>query len=259
MPSPRKARRSREHCRFAIADWQCVSLKFRMRRASDLPRANQVSVQVKIGNRKLAIGNVLHRRTRQPWLEYEWSRHNLGFMLIDKLARDAGVEVKRRECSSLVGRAEVEGREAKLIKPQTFMNLSGEAVACLVAKHKLATAGESLLVISDDLALPFGTIRLRARGSAGGHNGLKSIIGALGSNEFIRLRIGIQPEHPVTDVKRFVLDPFPRSVRGEVEEILNRSAEAVRAILRDGVLKAMAIYNRDKGTTTGTSDKDRDK
>ena len=185
-----------------------------------------------------------------PGLEYQWSRHNLGFMLIDKLAQEAGAEVKRRECSSLVGRAELEGRDVRLIKPQTFMNLSGEAVACLVAKHKSATPGEGLLVISDDLALPVGAIRIRARGSAGGHNGLKSIIGALGSEEFIRLRLGIQPDHPLTDVKRFVLDPFPRSLRGAVEEILNRSAEAVHAILRDGVLKAMARYNRDKGQVT---------
>lgn len=178
-----------------------------------------------------------------PGAEYEWSRHNLGFMLIDKLARDAGAEVKRRECSSLVGRAVIEGCEVKLIKPRTFMNLTGEAVTCFFAKHKFSAPGDSLLVISDDLALPFGTIRIRARGSAGGHNGLKSIIAAVGSDEFTRLRIGIQPEHPVNDAKGFVLDPFPRSVRGEVEKILDRSAEALRAILRDGVLKAMTEYN----------------
>jgi PTH1 family peptidyl-tRNA hydrolase len=94
--------------------------------------------------------------------------------------------------------------------------------------------------------MPFGKIRIRARGSAGGHNGLKSIIAAIGTNEFIRLRIGIQPEHPVADAKRFVLDPFPRSARAEVERIIERSAEALRAILRDGVLKAMTIYNSDK-------------
>ncbi|MCU1265554.1 MAG: peptidyl-tRNA hydrolase [Acidobacteria bacterium] len=177
-----------------------------------------------------------------PGPEYEWSRHNLGFMLIDKLAPAAGAEVKRRECLSLVGRAEIEGCRVELIKPQTFMNLSGDAVACLVAKRSLI-APENLLVISDDLALPFGAIRIRAKGSAGGHNGLKSIIGALGSNEFARLRIGIQPDHPVADVKRFVLDPFPRSARVQVEEVLDRSAEAVRTILRDGVLKAMAEFN----------------
>ncbi|MFN2516879.1 MAG: aminoacyl-tRNA hydrolase [Pyrinomonadaceae bacterium] len=191
-----------------------------------------------IGNRQyliVGLGN--------PGAEYEWSRHNLGFMLIDKIARAAGIDVNRRECRSLVGRAEIESFATKLVKPQTYMNLSGEAVGCLVAKHKLELPGENLIVISDDLALPFGTIRIRARGSAGGHNGLKSIIGALGTNEFTRLRLGIQPEHPVTDSKRFVLDSFPRASRSELEEILERSAEAVRTILKDGVLKAMTEYN----------------
>src|SRR6266481_9215939 len=178
-----------------------------------------------------------------PGTEYEWSRHNLGFMLIDKLARDAGVDVSRRECSSLVGHGVIEGCEVKLIKPRTFMNLTGDAVACFFAKHQFAAPGESLLVISDDLALPFGTIRIRARGSAGGHNGLKSIIAAVGTDEFTRLRIGIQPDHPINDSKRFVLDTFPRSARAEVEKILERSAEALHAILRDGVLKAMTEYN----------------
>jgi PTH1 family peptidyl-tRNA hydrolase len=164
-------------------------------------------------------------------------------MLIDKLSADTGIEVIRRECQSQVGRGEIEGCRAKLVKPQTYMNLSGEAVACLVAKHKLGQPGENLIVISDDLALPFGKIRIRARGSAGGHNGLKSIIQALGTNEFTRLRIGIQPAHPITDSKRFVLDSFPRGARLEVDKILERSAEALHAILRDGVLKAMTEYN----------------
>jgi PTH1 family peptidyl-tRNA hydrolase len=191
-----------------------------------------------IGNRQyliVGLGN--------PGKEYEWSRHNLGFMLIDKLAADEGVDVKRRECQSLVGRGEIEGCAVKLVKPRTYMNLSGEAVACLLAKDKLAGPGESLIVISDDLALPFGKIRIRARGSAGGHNGLKSIIGAVGTNEFTRLRIGIQPEHPISDSKRFVLDSFPGAAKAEVEEILDKSAEALHAILRDGVLKAMTDYN----------------
>jgi PTH1 family peptidyl-tRNA hydrolase len=164
-------------------------------------------------------------------------------MLIDKLAAEFNVRVARRECRSLVGRAEVEGVAAKLVKPQTYMNLSGEAVGCLVAKHKLAPPLEDLIVVVDDLALPFGTIRIRARGSAGGHNGLKSIMAVLGTNEFTRLRIGIQPEHEVSDTRRFVLDSFPRAARAEVGEILERSAEAVRTIMKDGVLKAMSEYN----------------
>lgn len=178
-----------------------------------------------------------------PGKEYEWSRHNLGFMLIDKLARDEQIDVKRRECQSLVGRGEIAGCPVKLIKAQTYMNLSGEAVACLLAKHKLADPGENLIVVSDDLALPFGKIRIRARGSAGGHNGLKSIISAAGTHEFTRLRIGIQPEHPIADAKRFVLDSFPGAARAEVEKILERSADALRVILRGGVLKAMTEYN----------------
>lgn len=177
-----------------------------------------------------------------PGDEYEWSRHNLGFMLIDKLATDAAVTVKRRECRSLVGSAVIEGHRVRLVKPQTFMNLSGEAVTCLMAKYEVADP-QSLIVISDDLALPSGTIRLRARGSAGGHNGLKSIIAALGTNEFTRLRIGIQPEHPVDDAKGFVLNKIPRAERRAVEETLERGAEALRAVLRDGVAKAMSLYN----------------
>ncbi len=178
-----------------------------------------------------------------PGKEYEWSRHNLGFMLIDKLGSEAGIKVNRRECQSVVAGAVIEGQVVKLVKPQTYMNLTGEAVACLIAKGKLEKPGENLIVISDDLALPFGKVRIRARGSAGGHNGLKSIIAAVGSNEFTRLRIGIQPEHPISDSKRFVLDSFSGAAKPEVEKIIERSAAALRAILKDGVLKAMAEYN----------------
>jgi PTH1 family peptidyl-tRNA hydrolase len=178
-----------------------------------------------------------------PGAEYEWTRHNLGFMLVDRLAREAGAQVKRRECRALLGRTELEGERVELVKPQTYMNLSGEAVACLLAKHATERPERSLIVISDDLALPFGTIRLRARGSAGGHNGLKSMIAALKTDEFARLRIGIQPDHPISDSKRFVLDDFSRSERVEVEKILERGAAALRAVLRDGIDKAMAQYN----------------
>ena len=178
-----------------------------------------------------------------PGKEFEWSRHNLGFMLIDKLAHEADIEVTRRECSTLVGRGEIESVSVKLIKPQTYMNLSGEAVGCLLRKHPLSDATNRLIVISDDLALPIGTIRIRERGSAGGHNGLKSIIEALGTNEFVRLRIGIQPDHPVEQARRFVLGQFPGSERPLVEDILKRSAAAIRVILQHGPLKAMAEFN----------------
>jgi len=178
-----------------------------------------------------------------PGKEYEWSRHNLGFMVIDKLALDEGIVVSRRECSSLVGRAQLEGVRTKLAKPQTFMNLSGHAVSCLLAKIESETPINQLVVISDDLALPLGKIRIRERGTAGGHNGLKSIITAVGTHEFVRLRIGIQPEHPISDAKGFVLDTFPRSERPLVIETVEQSAKAIRTIIRDGALKAMAEFN----------------
>ena len=181
-----------------------------------------------------------------PGARYEWTRHNLGFMLVERLAREAGREVRREECRALVGRAEVEGRRVELVKPQTYMNLSGESVACLLRKREGLRPAQDLLVICDDIALPFGTIRLRPRGSSGGQKGLKNIIEVLGTDEFQRLRIGIRPDHPVSDTARFVLEDFPRSARAELEKVLERSAEALRAVLRDGIDSAMAQYNGDK-------------
>jgi PTH1 family peptidyl-tRNA hydrolase len=123
------------------------------------------------------------------------------------------------------------------------MNLSGQTVSCLLAKERGDSQKSQLIVISDDLALPFGKIRIRERGTAGGHNGLKSIIAAIGTTEFVRLRIGIQPDHPIADSKRFVLDSFPKSERAVVREVIDKSADAIRMILREGVLKAMSQFN----------------
>lgn len=176
-----------------------------------------------------------------PGPEYAKTRHNLGFMLVDLLAERLQTQVKRSECRSLVGRAEIDNRIVELVKPQTFMNLSGEAVSCLVAKDDRSV--ERLVVISDDLALPFGTMRVRPRGTHGGQNGLRSIIDCLKTQDFIRLRIGIQPEHPVNDASRFVLDNFAKGDAETLEKILDESANAVRAIISDGVDAAMARFN----------------
>src|SRR5688500_3685178 len=178
-----------------------------------------------------------------PGSDYASTRHNLGFMLIDKLANDERIVVKRRECNALVGQGEVEAVKTKLAKPQTFMNLSGGAVSCLLRKLESDEPVKQLVVISDDLALPLGKIRIRERGSAGGHNGLKSIIADIGTDEFVRVRIGIQPEHPIADAKRFVLDDFARSEWPVVEEVLETGASALRVIIRDGALKAMQQFN----------------
>src|SRR5690606_603616 len=175
--------------------------------------------------------------------QYERTRHNLGFMVVDELADRFGASVKRAECRSLVGRAAINGETAELVKPQTFMNLSGEAVKCLASKPGRDL--KRLIVIVDDLALPLGRIRLRPGGSHGGHNGLRSIIDRTGTTEFIRLRIGIMPDHPVSNTRDFVLQNFGRGDADTVAEILKRSADAVTDVIRDGLQKAMGTWNRD--------------
>lgn len=176
-----------------------------------------------------------------PGAAYERTRHNLGFMLVDLLARESQTQVKRDECRSLIGRGELENQRVELAKPQTFMNLSGESVKCLLQKPDRTV--EKLVVISDDLALPFGKIRLRPSGSHGGHNGLRSMIDCLGTNEFMRLRIGIMPEHPVSNAKNFVLENFSKDETTKVEKILEVSADAIRSVISDGIEKAMARFN----------------
>ncbi len=176
-----------------------------------------------------------------PGPEYAKTRHNMGFMLIDLLASRLQTQVKREECRSLVGRGEVDNQVIELAKPQTYMNLSGESVSCLVAKDNRSV--EKLVVISDDLALPFGTMRIRPKGSHGGQNGLRSIIDCLKTQDFIRLRLGIQPEHPVGDVTRFVLDRFAKGDTETLEKILDESADAIETIVTDGVDAAMARFN----------------
>jgi peptidyl-tRNA hydrolase, PTH1 family len=176
-----------------------------------------------------------------PGASYERTRHNLGFMVVDLLAREAQTQVKRDECRALIGRAIIEGQTAELAKPQTYMNLSGESVSCLLAKPDRSV--DKLIVISDDLALPLGSIRLRPKGTHGGHNGLRSMIDCLKTNEFARLRIGIMPEHPVVNTKNFVLENFSKGEAETVQDVLERSAEAIRTIISDGVEKAMARFN----------------
>lgn len=176
-----------------------------------------------------------------PGKQYEKTRHNLGFMLIDKLAQELQTQVKREECRALIGRAEIGGEVVELVKPQTFMNLSGESVSCLMKKTNRSI--EKLIVITDDLALPVGKIRFRPQGSHGGQNGLRSIIDCLKTNEFTRLRIGIQPEFPLRNMSDFVLDNFSKSETETIAEVLDKSAEAIRAVVTDGLGKAMAQFN----------------
>ena len=176
-----------------------------------------------------------------PGAEYAKTRHNLGFMVIDLLASRLQTQVKRDECRSLVGRGEFDNQVIELAKPQTYMNVSGEAVSCLISKDSREV--KKLVVISDDLALPFGSMRIRTKGSHGGQNGLRSIIDCLKTQEFTRLRIGIQPEHPIASASHYVLENFSKSDLAEVENILEESADAIFAVIRNGAEKAMAQYN----------------
>ena len=178
-----------------------------------------------------------------PGYEYHLTPHNLGFMVVDRLAEDCGVNISRREGQALVAPSELEKVEVMLAKPQTFMNLSGLAVARLVNRYEVPV--EDLIVLVDDVDLPFGTLRIRQWGSAGSHNGMKSVIGALNSDDFVRVRMGIQPVgRHVEDRASYVLAPFRKSELEGVAEMIDRAAEAVRAILRHGPQKAMNLFNR---------------
>jgi PTH1 family peptidyl-tRNA hydrolase len=177
-----------------------------------------------------------------PGPEYSLTPHNLGFLTIDRLAAGDGIRVSRPEANALVGRGEIAGSPVILAKPLSFMNLSGGPVKALLNKYELEA--RQLLLIYDELDLPWGTLRMRERGSAAGHNGMISVISALGTPEFLRLRIGIHPGRRVADGAAFVLQPFKRAQENELDAILGRAVDVVRLLISDGAAKAMAVCNR---------------
>ena len=177
-----------------------------------------------------------------PGEEYRWTPHNLGFLTVEELARGAGIRVSRPEENSLVGRGEVGGRPALLAKPLSFMNLSGGPVKRLLGRYGLRP--DRLLVVYDELDLPWGRLRLKQKGSAAGHNGMRSVIAALGTTDFPRLRIGVHPGHPVSNGASYLLHPFGKDEVEEVEGIVGRAAGVVRDLLAEGAERAMARCNR---------------
>lgn len=177
-----------------------------------------------------------------PGAEYAWTPHNLGFLAVDRLAELVGARVARPEAKSLLGLGTLAGLPVALAKPQTFMNASGLAVRELLERFELAP--ERLIVLVDDVALPWGTLRIRTSGTAGGHNGLASIIGALGSGNFIRVRMGIGPDQPVADLAAYLLRPMRKAELERAAASVEAAAEAVRVILTEGVGRAMARFNR---------------
>jgi PTH1 family peptidyl-tRNA hydrolase len=177
-----------------------------------------------------------------PGIEYAWTPHNLGFLVVDRLAEDGNIRVVRPEAKSLVGLGHLAGHEVVLAKPQTMMNLSGLAVRELIARNECRPA--DLILVCDDVALPWGMIRVRERGSAGSHNGLKSVIGALGTMEFPRVRLGIQPEQVRGELRDYVLRPIRSGEEDVVAEEIEQGAEAVKLIVAEGTQRAMNRFNR---------------
>jgi len=179
-----------------------------------------------------------------PGIEYQFTPHNLGFLAIDRIANDCGVEIRNRQCRALTARVTIGGEQVLLAKPETYMNLSGLAVRELLTKHELNPATD-LVVIYDELDLPLGTIRIRQRGSSAGHNGMESVIGALGTQEFLRIRLGVTPDgKKVLEGARYLLKPLRKAQLKIVDEVLDRAAEAVKVIVTEGPAAAMNRYNR---------------
>jgi PTH1 family peptidyl-tRNA hydrolase len=179
-----------------------------------------------------------------PDPEYQWTPHNLGFMAVDEVANRAAIRVERPEGKALVGRGKLAGEEILLAKPQTYMNLSGISVRELLAKYELDVS--DLLVTWDEVQLPLGTIRIHKDGSAGSHNGAKSVIGALGTQEFARLRLGCGPEHQLKSRREYVLRPMKKAELEVAAEMLDEAGNAVEMILKEGIDAAMTKYNRRK-------------
>jgi PTH1 family peptidyl-tRNA hydrolase len=199
-----------------------------------------------------------------PGPDYLWTPHNAGFMAIDRIAQQQGVVVQNRRCRAVTATCRMAGREVVLAKPETFMNLSGLAVAALVREFE-ADPAKDLLVIYDELDLTLGTLKIRERGSPAGHNGARSVAGALGNQEWLRLRIGVGPDLPPEAVaaggrrpgRDYLLSPMRKADLAVLDEVLDRVATATRRIVEVGPAAAMNEFNRkDREQGSGNSDRE---
>ena len=177
-----------------------------------------------------------------PGPEYEWTPHNLGFLAVDALAERAGIRVTRPEAKSLIGRGAVAGQDAIVAKPQTMMNLSGVAVRMLAERYECKPA--DLIVLIDEVDLPWGMLRIRDKGRNSTHNGMQSIISALGTDEFVRIRLGVRPEKIWGDRRDYLLGTMSREERRIAQEMVVEAVDAVEMVLAEGVEKAMSRFNR---------------
>ena len=177
-----------------------------------------------------------------PGAEYEYTPHNLGFLTVDRLAERHRIRVTRNDCMALVGQGTMAGEKILLAKPQTFMNVSGPSVKGLMVKNEIEPG--NVLIVYDDLDLPWRSLRIRPSGSAGGHHGIESVIKSIGVNEIPRVRLGIHGGSRQRDGAQIVLGQFGRAQKAELDELLDYAAQAVESIVAEGVEKSMTKYNR---------------
>jgi|SRR5580693_2854777 PTH1 family peptidyl-tRNA hydrolase len=177
-----------------------------------------------------------------PDEEYENTPHNLGFRVVDLLGERHAIRVNRKDSKALMGVGEIAGRPVMLAKPQTYMNLSGTSVEPLMVKHSLAA--EDLILVYDELDLPWGEMKIKPRGSAAGHHGTESVIAHLGTTDFVRVRLGINPGHKLREGAEYLLAPIKRSQQEQAEELIGHGADAVASIIAEGVEKSMTKFNR---------------
>jgi PTH1 family peptidyl-tRNA hydrolase len=180
-----------------------------------------------------------------PGPEYEFTPHNLGFLVVDRLAVRHRMMVTRPECKSLAGVGRIGSADVVVAKPQTYMNLSGSSVKPLL--DKLELGADRLIVVYDDLDLPWSSLRIRPKGSAGGHHGMESLIQHLGTSDFVRVRLGVDPGRPVKDDVEFLLTPIKSGLRKDMDPLLDLASEAVESIIADGVEMSMTKFNRRAG------------
>jgi PTH1 family peptidyl-tRNA hydrolase len=200
-----------------------------------------------------------------PGIEYQFTPHNAGFLAVDRIAEDCGVVLTNRRGRALTARARLAGQDVLLAKPETYMNLSGLSVAALAQEFQIADPSTDMIVLYDELALPLGTIRIRERGSANGHNGVKSISGVLGTEEWLRIRIGVgkpalaDGREIKAGGKDYLLSPFRKQELAVLDEVLDRARGAVEMVLTEGVSAAMNRFNRRPDDPENGSDEPKEK
>lgn len=180
-----------------------------------------------------------------PGARYAATPHNLGFWVVDELAARHGISVSKADRGTLTGVGKIRDKDVLLVKPQTFMNNSGTGISAVLNFRNLTN--EDLILVYDELDLPWAALRIRMNGSAAGHNGVKSVIAALGTDEFVRVRVGIRPEHDIPDAVEYLLAPWERELREEVGEVVSYAADAVESIIAEGAETARAKFNRRAG------------